>query len=209
MRNILDIYKEYNLPENLKLHQLRVASVAKLLVESYKKEPLPVDTIVKACLLHDMANIVKFDLEYFPEFIKKDEIEFYKKVKSDFIEKYGSNENIATLKIVEELGLLSPLVKNIIEHIDFTDTQVENDISVAISHYADMRVGPHGVLSLKDRLLNDWAKRTPNKNQIAEILYKRFSVFEEGFFNDLSIKPEDITDEVIAPIIEELKNIEI
>ncbi len=209
MRNILDIYKEYKLPENLQLHQLRVASVAKVLAESYKKESLPIDVIVKACLLHDMANIVKFDLEHFPDFIKNDEISYWSDVKNEFIKKYGSNENEATLSIVSELGLRTPLVEDIIRHIDFSDSKVEENISVAISHYADMRVGPYGVLSLKERLFKDWATRTPDKKDIAEILYERFTIFEDSFFKDIDLKPEEITDELIAPIIEELKKIEL
>ena len=79
---------------NLREHQLRVASVAAQICDNFF-EPLNKKDIVTACLLHDMGNIIKFNLNYFPELIKPEGIEYWQKVQNEYKKKYGNDESIA------------------------------------------------------------------------------------------------------------------
>jgi hypothetical protein len=211
MRNILDIYKEYKLPENLQLHQLRVASVAKVLAESYKKESLPIDVIVKACLLHDMGNIVKFKLEQFPDFFEPEGIDYWEKIQKEFIEKYGNDDHKATLAVVHDIGV-SDEVSKYVDHIigDRIEAITDPIVGIVIGKYADVRVGPHGMLSLHDRL-NDFRARYVGRvsDEYVDNAIKVFEKAEEDIFKEINLKSEEITDELIEPIIEELKKIEL
>jgi hypothetical protein len=69
---ILDIYKDYQIPDNLQLHQLRVAGVAKLTFDNWLSEKPDINLITSVCLLHDMGNIIKFDFEKFPQLVEGD-----------------------------------------------------------------------------------------------------------------------------------------
>jgi len=86
MKSPKEIYREYRLMPSLSLHQLRVAAVAKLICDSFK-ERIDTNNVVLACLYHDMGNIIKFDLNYFPEFTKPEGLEYWQKIKEDYIKK--------------------------------------------------------------------------------------------------------------------------
>ena len=101
MKKITDIYKKYNLMQNLVEHQLRVTAVAEMICETLDV-PVDKDLVVRVCLLHDMGNIIKSDLNYFPEFVKPEGLEYWQKVKDEFIEKHGNEEHFATEKICKE-----------------------------------------------------------------------------------------------------------
>ena len=75
-KNILEIYKEHNVMPNLQEHMLRVAAVASLICDNCT-EKLNKEDIITACLLHDIGNIVQFQLSYFPEFNKPQGIEYW------------------------------------------------------------------------------------------------------------------------------------
>ena len=87
MRTVQQIYNEYRLMPTLQLHQLRVAGVAKIIADSFNGE-IDKESIVLACLFHDMGNIIKFDLKNFPEYNQPEGIEYWQKVQSEFLEKY-------------------------------------------------------------------------------------------------------------------------
>ena len=67
---ILEIYEKYKIMPQLQEHQLRVASVAKTICD-HLLVPVHTDHVVSVCLLHDMGNILKFDLQKFPQFGEK------------------------------------------------------------------------------------------------------------------------------------------
>lgn len=217
MANILDIYKEYNIMPNLIEHQLRVAGVAYQIIESCKGRTFTEkerQNILTACLLHDMGNIIKSNLMYFPEMIEPEGLEYWQKVKDNFIAKYGDNEDKATYQILKELHLedIVDLVKTIgFEHIFFTN---DSSIDKKIVSYADFRVSPNGVVSIADRLkearerkkfMSDIDIFSDDREEKDKCLYK----IEEQIFSELSILPTDITDESIAQYIQKLKEFEI
>ena len=196
------------------MHQLRVASVAKIICDSIENFA-ETDNVVIACLLHDMGNIIKFELGYFPEFLKPEGLAYWQNVKDEYIAKYGKNEVEATHMIVKEIGV-SPKVFEYVNQVGFTrfkETET-SPLPAQICAYADMRVGPHGVLSLDGRLL-DGKKRYGGKTESSfgpqkfNALVESIKTVEEKIFQTAKIKPEAITDESIAPLLQNLKNFEI
>lgn len=210
-RTISEIYSEYKIMPNLQEHMFRVAAVASLICDNFT-EPLDKDTLMSACLLHDMGNMVKLDLERFPEFNEPAGIEYWREVKNGYIEKYGSDDHLANIKILQEIGLSEEMIK-----IAGGNTpklvckfSKENDILLKIEFYGDARVSPHGVLSYEERQ----AESTKRYEKVAgglppderKDMVKCGKDIEREIFAHCKIKPSDITDESIVSIMEELKN---
>ncbi|MFA6999872.1 MAG: HD domain-containing protein [Candidatus Paceibacterota bacterium] len=213
MKNIIDIYKEYKIMPNLVMHQIRVAAVAMQICESLDIE-IKKESIVKACLLHDMGNIIKFNLIQtqlvfgFSDLEIKDAII----VQNEFIQKYGTNEHKASLKIGKELGV-SDYVLDLIDSVDSSATEilvVNDDFNKKICMYADGRVTPHGVFSIQERSreAKERYKNHPNKFDEESRLHfnKNLGSVEQQIFSHTKIKPEDINDESIKNYLEKLQS---
>ena len=214
MRKITDIYSEYKIMPQLQMHQIRVTAVAKQICESLSIS-IDIDIVIRACLLHDMGNIIKFNLPHFPEFLEPEGLDYWQTVKDEYISKYGEDEHEATVKIMRELGILDNIIElagdnrfsYMCRHRD------SEDMYLKIIHYADGRVGPHGILSFEERM-NDAGKRYKD-HKLSFQDEERIKLVECGkdiekqIFAHSNIKPEDITDESVKEMIEELKNFEI
>ena len=209
MKKILDIYAEYKIMPNLQEHQLRVAAVASLICDNFE-ESLDKENIVTACLLHDMGNILKFNLNVFPELNKPEGKEYWEKVKYEYLKKYGTDEHIATLKIVQELKAPSRVLEliNAVSFLGAPKTVLEEDFGGKIVECCDSRVDPFGIVTLEERfadLKKRYAHRggdTPER----EAYQNAVRLMEKQIFAKCKIKPEDINDETVAPIIAELRN---
>jgi hypothetical protein len=211
MRKITDIYNEYKIMPNLQMHQLRVAAVAGQICDSLDIA-LDKNVLITACLLHDMGNIIKSNLSYFPEFLEPRGLEYWQGVKDEYIEKYGNNEHEATIKIIQELGL-SDQITELAGQNQFSymcQHRDSDNFMLKLIHYADARVGPHGVSSYDERM-DEARKRYKNhKNSVEEQERQKLVVcgkeIEDQIFSHSIIKPEDITDESIAERLELLKS---
>jgi len=205
-----EIYKKYKIMPQLQLHMLRVAAVASLICDNFT-ESLPKEEITLACLLHDMGNIIKFDLSRAKSLINQDiDLEYWTSVQREYKDKYGSDEHGAALEITREIGV-GERVEELVKSISFHGTpQVArgDDFAKKIVEYGDSRVTPFGVVPLEIRIKDlrdryehkggDTPERRAYETGVREI--------EKQIFAKCRIKPEDITDEAVAPIIEELKN---
>jgi HD domain len=210
MKKITDIYRDYKTMPNLQLHQLRVAAVAKQICDSLDV-PTDCDLIVTACLLHDMGNIIKFKLGYFPEFLEPEGLEYWKNVQDEYIKKYGHDEHHATLAITREL-FGDKNISEIIDAVGFhnwSSTHENGTWNQKICTYADTRVAPYGVASLEERI-EDAARRYRSTSTTSETkrlsLYDSVRQIEKEIFAHSSIKPSDVTDESVKNIVEELKD---
>jgi len=213
MKNIIEIYKEYNLMPNLQEHQLRVAAVVKIICDNITT-PVNSEIIVIAGLLHDMGNIIKFDLEYFPELNKPEGLDYWLSIQKEYIQKYGEDEHKATIVIMKELEV-NPEIVRLVDSMSFRnlcDQATSEDFSVKIIQYADMRVGPYGVLSYEDRMIEGIKRYKNHKklhNAIQEDEHKRFIAcgadIESQIFAKCKIKPEDINDESVGLVIDTLR----
>ncbi len=155
--NVQMAYEKYTIPPNLQKHMLRVAALSQIIIEHWKGPSIDDKSILFTCLFHDMANIIKFDFSK-PSLFKEEEgkTEYWKKVQLYFVQKYGPNIHKATQIITKELGL-APQVVDLIKKLEWENILhvIEGqDFESAITIYCDMRIGPHGILPLQDRLDN-------------------------------------------------------
>ncbi len=206
---VLMIYKKYKIMPNLQEHMLRVAAVASLICNNFN-EPINKEEIIGACLLHDMGNIIKADLGYFPEFNKPEGLDYWESIKLEYENKYGFNAHKTTILIMKELGLPEEIIK-IVDSVDFSLACKNcngNNIAYKIVNYADWRVDPHGVVSFEERM-EEAKKRYQNRRDIfsedgrAELIACCKGI-EKQIFAKCKIKPEDINNESIKPIISSL-----
>ena len=198
----------------LVIHQLRVASVAMTVCDSLDIT-VDEDSIIKACLFHDMGNIIKFQLDKFPEWNEPEGTEYWKKVKDECILKYGDNEHKASLMIGKEIGLSS----KILELINGMDSKLmgkiynSNDFDLKICKYADLRVAPRSIVSINERMDEAKKRYEGHKNkfnkQERKLFRENIIKIEKQIFPYSKIKPEDINDKYIQKNLEFLKDFEI
>lgn len=219
MRTPSEIYEEYRIPPWLQEHQLRVAATAKLIC-GVRQEANEREAVLLG-LFHDMGNILKFDLS--PQSQLKalvgDDAAYWQSVKDDFTTRYGESEYAATAAIAKEIALLDSVV-SLLEKMSYSRTDVileEGPIELQICSYADMRIGPYGVLPLKDRIADlktraskRWKPETAKEQEAAFVEnLSRFFAIEKIVFEGAHLQPEDISDASIAPLMEELKKYEV
>lgn len=210
MKPITQIYDEYQTMPNLRLHQLHVAAVAKQLVHS---TTIKVDghSVITACLIHDIANIIKFELKRFPEFLEPQGFEYWEGVQKAFIDTYGPDEHRAHLKIAADMHMPQAVV-DLMKSIGFAkipDVVKQGNLEEKICCYADQRVGPFGVITIEERLIEGrarYAHRTDrnlslNFDQIAADL----RTLEQQVFDYSTMLSTDITNDSIESEIELLK----
>jgi hypothetical protein len=219
MRKITDIYKEYNIMPHLAMHMLRVAAVANIICDTIL---IAVDkeSIIKAALIHDMGNAVKFDLDHARTVfgLTGEDLEKAKNARDEFVAKYGESDYEANEKISREL-IDSKKIIDMISGNRFSNMCADkdaDDFEVKILHYADGRVGPNGILSFNERM-DEASVRYKNHKFEKNIFVddKRLELVQCGrdieaqIFVHCSIKPQDITNESVEKYIEALKEFEI
>jgi hypothetical protein len=211
--SIQEIYKKFEIMPTLQQHMLRVAAVGKAVCES---SPLPINQseVIEACLLHDLGNIIKFDLTKFPEFLQPEGLDYWKNVQNDFFARYGFDEHQATLMMLKELEV-RPEVYKLVKALGFnefmTDIKLSNpSYELWVCEYADMRVSPTGVVSLEERLA-DLEERYGKKYHHPEHVEKRkqfrdiMCQVEQVLFANATLQPSAITDGSISKAMSALK----
>ena len=111
--------------------------------------------LITAGLLHDLGNVIKFDLDKFPELLGDElpRIDFWRAEQDKLIEKYGNDDHSATGKMLDELNV-DPRIEHTIQTKSFgniRDTAASNDWLSKILQYCDLRVAPNGVVDLDER----------------------------------------------------------
>lgn len=242
--NILEIYKKYQIMPQLAEHQLKVAGVAKVILDNlvppqpsakgghlllFKPDPQSrrpqgagtLKDIIVACFLHDMGNIIKFDLsvtdKFLPGKFSKEDLEYWQTVKEEYILKYGTDEHLASLEIAREIGV-SERIMELIDCIGFQNGKINaetEDFGRKICAYSDMRVEPIGVVFLEQRFLG-LRERYDHKHRLmggGENLRLEFEAglreIEKQIFAKCKIKPGDITEEEVREEMESLENYKI
>lgn len=203
MRTPKEIYEAYQIMPNLQLHQLRVAAVGKFLCDNFT-ESVNKNDVLLACLFHDMGNIVKFDLSRFPEALEPHGLAYWEGVQQEYFEKYGRDQHAANVAIAKELGLPQQIIE-MYERSGYSkirDIVERGTIELKIVQYADLRVAPHGVVSLAERFA-DFAQRYAQGKTDAAALEAGKGLEQQIFARSL-IQPEDITNEIIEPLTTKL-----
>ena len=196
----------------LQLHQLRVAGVAKIVCENIEHE-IDADAVILACLFHDMGNIIKSDLSAFPEFSEPEGEAHWQLVKQQFEKRFGKDEHKATEAICKDAGL-SEQIRMLIRDIGFSKlgTIMTKPWGLKVFQYADLRVGPHGVLSLEARLAEGRERYRGHKEYSVagrperyERLVREARELERHVFATAAIAPEDIIEQSVEPFFEALR----
>ena len=211
MKKISEIYKEYKIIPSLQEHMFRVAAVASLICDNFT-EPLPKEEIITACLLHDMGNIIKFRMDIIPQFFEPEGVSHWQNVQNEYKQKYGDNDHEANVKIIKELNISEKIASlaNLNRFSLVCEHRDSWDMTIKIVHYSDGRVDPHGVVSYEERM-NEAKKRYANHEDFLDEERRKKLVacgkdIEKQIFAKCKIRPEDITNESVAPIIAGLKN---
>jgi hypothetical protein len=210
---IEEIYRKYRIHGGLQLHQLRAAAVGKYIADR-AKQSLDGHAIVSACLLHDMGNIIKSDMVSLPELWQPEGVEYWSKVKEEVVQEYGMDVHAATLARAKDIGV-SDTVLRLVDGVGFSNLQkaLETEsVEQKVCEYADVRVGPYGILSMRERLENWYARyqeRVAGKGIDAAAYYaslrEGFTKLEQQLLDACDFKPGDISDESMAPIVEGLR----
>ncbi len=198
---IKDAYEKYQIMPTLAQHMLRVGSVAKILTNQIKDADFPAKEIVSACLLHDMGNIVKFDLDNVPAGLDIPDIDYWKKAQRKVQDQYGMDEHDATYQMAKDLGVSDTTLEAIANCGTANAKKVleEKNIASMFVTYCDYHVAPTEIVTPEERLNNILVryKDTPkyegylrdgrNVLEIGNFLEQKYSLNKDEV-NELSVK---------------------
>jgi len=213
---IHDVYERYDIMPNLQQHMFGVAAVAEYIGSKLISAKLPdgalpftsqdLDDVITATLLHDLGNMAKFKLDYFPEFLEPKGLNYWRNIQQHFWAKYGKNAHQATLKILDDLDV-SDRIKELVDSVSFNKAKNNldsPDYARKLCAYSDMRVGPHGVVSLDGRF-EDGKKRYQTVVTADAFSYAMAACLrniETQIFSAIPLQWQDITDALICPMTE-------
>ena len=206
MKNIIDIYNSYGIPERLQMHMLRVAACSKVIIKNWNGEKLDVEMLYRVLLLHDMGNLVKI-----PE--NECDNQKFRRKRAYYYSVFGNDDHAVSLQIGKELGLSEKELR-IMEDKVFVNNEYIlscDSYETKIGAYCDQRVSPDGVLSLLERL-NQAKIRYKNKpnssmnNPRTDYLIECAVKIEKQVMNFCLIRPDEINDASISTYIEQFKN---
>lgn len=199
-----EIYQRFSVPQNLKEHMFRVFGIISVIGKNWTGEKLDWNLIKKLSLLHDLGNIVKFNL--------KEEEMYLKETQKMMIDKYGADDHEATGKMVKELGFSGEAVDTI------QSKSFGNSIEIAksqnyllkILYYSDMRVLPNGVGTLEDRL-SDVRNRMPKYSSRPDFedLVSASRDIETQIQKSVSVPLSTINNETIIQFISEASSYDV
>jgi hypothetical protein len=197
--NIGQAYEIYQIMPQLSLHMRRVAGVGKLILEGWQGV-IDRDLVLKSLLLHDMGNIVKFDLA--SPLMPIENMDYWMQVQQNFWKKYGRDTHEATKAIIRELK--QDQVNKVMdeEHDGYstgdTSKLLSKDWPAKILAYCDVRVVPSGVTTLEERI-KDLSNRYHKPVEWYDFLYQ----LEENLRVMTTTNLEQITEETVAPYFDE------
>ncbi len=204
--DISQIYSKYKLLPNLQAHQKRVASVGKIIADHLTEET-DTENVVKALLLHDMGNILKFNLDLFPDLLEPEGKIYWESVKEEYREKYGDDEHLATEQIAREI-CVNDRIMELIHSVGFSKTEENRnttDVAKKICCYADQRVAIYGVTDLGTRLNEGRKRYVLNKGLVKDEIFEQGAAnlleIEKQIFSKSTILPTDVTDTLVSTII--------
>ncbi|MFP4118750.1 MAG: HD domain-containing protein [Candidatus Woesearchaeota archaeon] len=206
IRKIDDIYDRFSIPSFLAHHMRTVAAIGRFVCDNLQ-ETLDTDCVVAALLLHDLGNVVKFDLDspLTDKLCSSAEKNQLKRLQTEFRERYGASADEATMSMVAGLDVPQK-VTWLLENANWLNIETVRDsasFELKVCAYADYRVSPTGIVSLEERL-SDLRRRYqdyPHTDTLPEDeVRKRDAAYydiEKQLFSRADITPEDITEETI------------
>jgi hypothetical protein len=210
---VLEIYKKFKVPPNLQEHLLRVTKVGLYISDKWVGKIDP--NIIKiAGLLHDIGNIVKFDFKTHPEFLGEEQsrVSYWIAAKDEIVKKYGADDHMATEAMLKEIGIDKRIVHLVLSKsfANSIKTKDSNNWELKVMYYADLRVGPYGVIPLKQRLDEvlgrlDKYKDLKNLNELISACYD----LEKQIQKKVTFNLRSLNDQVIKDDNQKLLDTEI
>lgn len=204
------VYNQFDILPNIREHMRRTAAVALYIIDHWQGPTINKDEVIAACLVHDLANIVKVDFSH-PEMLgpEAQRLAHWQVEQAKAIALYGAEEHAATdamLVIIEALDRIRKLVQGAV-FANNSKTAEGVDWEQKIVSYTDVRVGPFGVISLHERLV-DAKRRYAGKREFSTdknvpVIAAAYSI-EEQLGKNMNIAVDSITDETIAPYLKQL-----
>lgn len=157
---ITKIYQHYHIPQSLQQHMLTVAAVGQCITDYWQGPEINSHAITTTLLVHDLGNLVKFDLSESAAIIDRTLFaQEWRERQRLMREQYGTDSHLATQAILRELRLPAE-VQTLANGMDADDLCLflETPLAQQICEYADIRVVPAGVTSLLERL-QDFRRR--------------------------------------------------
>lgn len=173
---------------------LRVAALAQIILENWTGKKVNKKAVIEACLVHDLAKPITFDLKKQSRFaLSPSEISGLKKLQESLKSKFGNQEYRALLGIAKEIGL-SSTATNLLEYFDWNYLPAllkAESLEKLIPIYCDMRISPQGILPLKARLQEletrvgniNYKKRTKEGCALQRLIQKNTKVNLEKVTN--------------------------
>ena len=146
-----DLYDVFFLPENLRMHMLRVAVLAERIARHWTGPPLRRNQMRNVLLIHDIGNILKisnFPVDM-PETGSKEneQLTLLRKV-------FDADDHALSSAVAIGIGFDNDIVQllNRKIFINNRETFESQDFTQKVCAYADQRVAPDGILTLSQRL---------------------------------------------------------
>ncbi|MBP9702829.1 hypothetical protein KBD69_04015 [Candidatus Woesebacteria bacterium] len=192
---IRDLYDKYYLMPQLREHQLRVGGIVRLITDDH-------DSIITA-LVHDMGNIVKFDLDH--PLTQVEDLEKWKIEQEHVRTTYGSDAHEATFAILKDAGLNKYNIHLRDEGRAYDNESLDVDFFESMSKpalftlYGDMRVSIEGVVTMQERI-EDLERRYSAPRTESKWAKK----LEDYMQSIASIDVRSITEVMVEPLFDEL-----
>ncbi len=201
--NIKTLYRKFGITPNLAQHMLIVAGVVLFIRDHWIGEILDWESLRKAALLHDVGNVVKFDLDKYPELLgeEKANLDYWKQIQKQTINKYGNDDHEATKKMLNEVGVDKKIIEIIIQKSfgNSKQTAASKDWYSKILLYSDLRVLTAGVATMQERF-KDIKERMPkyvNRPDFRELL-KACEDIESQIQENLDVSVSEINNELAS-----------
>lgn len=202
-------YEKFKIMPTLATHMLTVGAVAKIFTDTIVESDFPAKEIVSACLLHDLGNIVKFNLDKTPKGLGIPNIEYWKQEQQDIKNSYGLDEHEVTHTMAHEISV-SDITLNAIDNCGSAKAQAvlkAKNVPAMFVTYCDYHVSPTGVVAIEERIedilhrykdtpkYEGYKRDTVNVKNIAQFLEETYSLNETSLNTTL-----------VEETIEELKH---
>lgn len=216
---VSQVYRKYKLPPNLVEHHYRVAGVALFITEHWRGGPLNQNLVKTVALLHDLGNLVKYDLR--PQFAhlladSENKLDYWISLQKKMIKKYGPKDSEATLGMAHDLRLNRKTLKTLADLVTQSAGKIirGRGLELKVLLYADVRVSPYGVVSLSERL-DEWRVRYKDRadwqDKMGELEehWRLCFDLEDTISQNLSVPVTAITNDLIKKYSETLAEEEI
>jgi predicted HD phosphohydrolase len=202
-------YQHYNIMPTLAQHMLQVGAVAKIVTDQINEPDFPATQIISACLLHDMGNIMKFDLDNVPVGLDIPDIDHWKSVQADIRNQYGLDEHQVTHHIASEIGVSSTTL-SAIENCGTSKAAsvlADQNIPAMFVTYCDYHVAPASIVSPAQRLADilDRYAGTP-KHAGYQADSQNVLALADYLETTYNLDPGLVTAEAVAGVVESLKD---